>query len=274
MHLLISGGIAENLTVGVVACVSYVLSPTSAVANRVFLESSFQALTAEGIWVGRVDAIATVQSPEIGKFARLMRRLERAGFESLLDYSVLDKGMANDARATKRMVVAALKDSDSRAQWFQNEAQVNLALATRVVPRLTDDMPLYFDGATMMQYQFTSRIVEEAWCNRRRNAMGNDVWCQRGHGFSPDLVNIPRSHMIVGPSTVANGGRGVFSTQRIPLGATLALDDYVNHIFVPSTTVANMDQAAKSFQSISSFWSTVYSGYIDGYGYGATDYVR
>jgi hypothetical protein len=104
MHLLISGGIAENLTVGVVACVSCVLSPTSAMANRVFLESSFQALTAEGIWVGRVDAIATVQSPEIGKFARLMRRLERAGFESLLDYSVLDKSVANNAGSTKRMV--------------------------------------------------------------------------------------------------------------------------------------------------------------------------
>jgi hypothetical protein len=227
--------------------------------------------------VGQVDAVATVQSPEISQFARLMRHLEQTGFQCLLDYAVQDNVVYKDAATTTttKRIVVALKDSDSRAQWFQNEAQVNLALATRLVPISADDVPLYFDGATMMQYQFTSRIVEEAWCHRRyQNATRNDVWCQHGHGFSPDLINIPRSFLSVRPSAVANGGRGVYSTQRIPLGSTLALDDYVNQIFVPSATTDLMFLAANRFESVSSFWSTVYLGYIDGYGYGATDYVR
>jgi hypothetical protein len=247
-------------------------SPTIAMANRVFLESGFRALTLKGIWVGQMDAIVAVQSPEIDKFARLMGRLERAGFQSLLDYAVQDN-------AVTKSVIVALKDSDSRAQWFQNEAQFNLALATRLIPSSSANMPLYFDGATMMQYQFTSRIVEEAWCRRRtgRNPiMGNDYkWCQRGHGFSPDLVNIPRSHLSVRPSTVANGGRGVYSTQRIAHGSTVALDEYINCIYAPSTTVHYMDLADETFdETISSFWSTVYVGYLAGYGFEATDYVR
>jgi hypothetical protein len=245
-------------------------------AKRAFLESSFEALTAEGIWVGQVDALAAVQSPlDIGTFARLIRRLERAGFESLLDYTVgPNNGM--DYTDYAKSFVVAFKDSDSRAQWFQNEAQVDLALRTRmVIPNSdTDAVPLYFDGATMMQYQFTSRIVEEAWCNRRRNTMGKDVWCQRGHGFSPDLVNVPKSSLLVGPSTVANGGRGVFSNQSIALGSTLALDEYSHRIYVPSTTVDYMDLAMDALDSISSFWSTVYVGYLNGYGYETTDYVR
>jgi hypothetical protein len=245
-------------------------------ANRVFLESSFRALRAEGIWVGQVDAITTSHSPEIGKFACLMRRLERAGFESLLDYAVPNSIMNNDAAETSSIVVA-LKNSDSRAQWFQNEAQVSLALATRLVIPSSVSMPLHFDGATMMQYQFTSRIVEEAWCSPRRTARNtmDNVWCQRGHGFSPDLVNIPTLHLSVRPSTVANGGRGVYSTQRIPLGSTLALDDYVNHIYLPSITIDYMHLAMEAFdESVSRFWSVVYWGYIEGYGFSLTEYVR
>jgi hypothetical protein len=88
-------------------------------------------------------------------------------------------------------------------------------------------------------------------------------------------VNIPTLHLSVRPSTVANGGRGVYSTQRVPLGSTLALDDYVNHIYAPSTTIEYMHRAMEAFdESISSFWSVVYWGYIEGYGFSLTEYVR
>jgi hypothetical protein len=84
--------------------------------------------------------------------------------------------------------IAAFKNRDIEANWFANEALLNLKISKRISPTLNDESPLqYFDGATMQRYRFPSKPSEVVYC--RRNPVPES--CKDGHGFDPERMNIP-----------------------------------------------------------------------------------
>jgi hypothetical protein len=249
-----------------------------------FLCSCFRALDKGGIWVGEIEGILQRASAGTYKmthgFVSLVQLLEQAGFESVVDYAADHSDDFSLATKASTGFVLAMKDQASRTNWFRNEAEINLDIARRcVLARPGEALLRHFDGASMIQYQFTSRVVEEAWCaansNRPTTAEPPDVYCDLGHGFSPDLVVIASSELSVRPSAVANGGRGVYATQRIAQDSVLALEDLVHIIFVPHRAATFMSRFLETMEeSIASSWSVVYDKYLFGYGFRLTNHVR
>jgi hypothetical protein len=137
---------------------------------------------------------------------------------------------------------------------------------------MNGSVPSYFDGPTMIHFQFPSRIVEDVWC--RDDYDENDITYCRGHGYDPDIVNVPLSSFVVGSSLVANGGRGVFTTRQIQKGSYIFVDDCVSGIIVPITTLELLYTAAKRMTNVSEFWELVSDGFMDGYGWTDSFLVR
>jgi len=189
--------------------------------------------------------------------------LQSFGFESIVSYE------ESHGRFIESWgFVVAMKNSGSRSNWFRNEAELNIQIFKRV---LVPAELLFFDGATMMDYQYPSRIEEEIWCRDKWNGE-----CGTGHGFDPFFPNLPHTDFVVQPSTVVKGGRGVFSTKFIPKGSMIGLEECVNGMFLPSTTFELMRTAAEEVDDdnqISDFWDVVFWGYIDGYGWIDNFYV-
>lgn len=190
--------------------------------------------------------------------------LRRVGFESIVDYEEAH-GRLVDIWA----FVLAMKDGESRANWFMSEAEINLKIKKRAMKTKNAVFPFYyFDGATMMLYQFSSRVVEETWCRDKTEE------CRTGHGFDPEIPNIPRSALEVKPSAIATGGRGVFAAEFIAKGSYILLEECVHGMLIPGTTYHLMDEAATtSTNNMSDFWDVVFLGYVDGYGWVNNGYV-
>jgi hypothetical protein len=252
-------------------------SPSAVVHSGSFVAACFNSLEPSGILVKQVKAIGH------HVMFHTIQYLERAGYPTIVDYIVHDGGTSRLlTRHSSSRFVVAMKNSDSRARWLRNEAEIKLDIARRSHHIPSRESVFQFDGATMTQYQFTSRVVEEAWCAAvvgqpsDDESANNKKWCADGHGYNPDTVtNIPASSLAVRPSRVANGGRGVFTTEFIRQGSALAVEEYVHMIFVPSVTVSLMNQATEYVDtSISKFWAVTNQAYIQGYGFSCWDYVR
>jgi hypothetical protein len=207
-------------------------------------------------------------------WSTLIKRLQHEiGYKHIIDYVEV-----------QQKFVIAMKCSQCRSNWLWNEAEWQIQILHRIISSKNNEISMlsYFDGASMMQYQFTSRIVEEVW---RRNENdddrnnddddddnNNDVWS--GHGYDPEKINVPLSSLEVRMSNVANGGRGVYTTQKILKGSIMFLEDCVEGMFIPSTTFASLRRMYNEmkYKNISDFWEVVFEGYV--YGYGWSLHVR
>jgi hypothetical protein len=173
------------------------------------------------------------------------------GFQNIVDYNEHDEKF-----------VVGMKCKQCRANWIWNPALFQIQMAKRMSTTSYND---FFDGPAMIQYQFPSRIVEEVWC--RDDYDDNDDSFCRGHGYDPEIVNVPVSSLIVNTSLVANGGRGVFTTQPIQKGSYIIVDDCVNGIIVPIPTLDLLETASDVLTNVSEFWEVVSDGFMDGYGW-------
>jgi hypothetical protein len=190
--------------------------------------------------------------------------LETFGFESIIEYS------ESHGRFIESWgFIVAMKDRDSRSNWLRNEAEINLEIMKRITPTT----PLaFFDGATMMNYQFASRITQEIWCRDKINGE-----CSTGQGFDPFVSSMSHTLFTVQPSTVNKGGRGVFATQFVPKDTVIGIEECVNGMFLPSTTYQLLRDIAHEIDEhdkyVSNFWNVVFFGYVDGYGWIDSVYV-
>jgi len=197
--------------------------------------------------------VAQVGSEYDDATRRFMEVLAEEGFESIVAF-----GEASN----RKSFLLAVSNRDARVNWFKNEAEVQLAARNRILPTKSGkEGPLFFDGASMMHYQFPSRVIETAWCREQSHA------CEGGHGFDPLVPNVPVSLFEVKPSSITNGGRGVFSKRFIPKGSIVGLEECVHGMHAYSTTYELLESAYEFLGSMSSFWSTLYLGYFDGYGW-------
>jgi len=227
------------------------------------MDALSNALGQTGILVAQIGEAGYLDEPPMDlskstSFATLLRGLERAGFESIVEYEDFH-GRFNSPWS----YLLAMKDSDTRFNWFANEAEFAFAARQRIFEPLGGQNSLlrYFDGATMITFQFNFRNQEEKWC---RQDPKPDSCKSGGHGFDPEIFNFPASSFDVKPSNVApSAGRGVFARERIPEGAFIALEEFVSSMFVPSSAFALLQQGLKYGHD---YWYDFFLGYLDGYG--------
>jgi hypothetical protein len=234
-------------------------------ANSNFTQAIAHALDESGIFIAQIGETAYINDPPEyydleSLTAEFIRGLEKAGFESIVRYEEM-----HGRFTAPWSFLLAMKDITTRSDWFASEAEVALAMHERCISQAgTEDMFRFFDGATMMSYQFPSRVIEESWCK------SNHPVC-RGHGFDPDVPLAPVSSFLVKPSSVPGAGRGIVANKDIPQGAYLGLDECVHGMFVPSNIYSLIKASAEYF--VHEYWDCLADGYIDGYGWQDYFYV-
>jgi len=172
----------------------------------------------------------------------LLAVLEEAGFASILDY---DESQGRFAAPWS--FLAVMKEETTRAPWFGNEADMNLAIQKRSKKTKDGRSPFsYFDGATMMSYKFPTRIHEEIWCHRNPSP----ETCQ-GHGYDPERQNFPAASFEVKKTSASDGPMvlpEIFAKERIPKGSYIDLDECVNRIYVGPSTFGLLHRLAVTNQ--------------------------
>eukprot|EP00581_Thalassiosira_minuscula_P004007 CAMPEP_0183735808 /NCGR_PEP_ID=MMETSP0737-20130205/47687_1 /TAXON_ID=385413 /ORGANISM="Thalassiosira miniscula, Strain CCMP1093" /LENGTH=719 /DNA_ID=CAMNT_0025969657 /DNA_START=170 /DNA_END=2330 /DNA_ORIENTATION=+ len=132
-----------------------------------FVDALFQGLSEEGVFVAQMGETDSIYEPavEVGPFkdkAHMMKALESVGFQTLLNY---DEGHSHFDAPWNMLV--AFKHNKSRSRWYRNAAEIEIDLHQRLLQTKSGDPPLrYFDGATMMGYQTTTRSQETLYCRR------------------------------------------------------------------------------------------------------------
>jgi len=150
-------------------------SDPSILDSQDFLDTLADALGEDGILVVEIDDIF-----DISTMSSFIDGLEEADFKSIVEY---DEGTGG-----AWSFFMAMKDTSSRANWIRNEAEITMEIRKRIVKTSSGGVPLTsFDGATMMSYQFPSRIVEESWCSQSGRCGKN----YEQHGFDPWIENTP-----------------------------------------------------------------------------------
>lgn len=137
-----------------------------------------------------------------------------------------DQDESSNSGFETRSFLVALKSYESRAEWYSNEAEVNIRLHQRI--RRSETLK-FFDSPTMMKYQIPPKPVETAFCHE------NVEDCE--YSFGPDLVNVPYSDLSVGQSTMGEySGRGIFAKEDIPEGAAMGVEkSWQSYFIYPSS---------------------------------------
>ena len=187
-----------------------------------------------------------------------------SGFQNVVDYN-----------ENNEKIVIGMKCQQCRANWIWNPAVLQIQIKQRMKP----NVDWFWDGPTMVHYQFPSRIVEEVWCRHRQYTTNmeytDNVDSCTGHGFDPEQINIPVSSLRVDTSLVADhGGRGVFTTQAIGKGSMILLDDCVEGMILPISTLKLFETATQKMTNGSNVWHVVVDGFAHGYGWSESFLVR
>jgi S-adenosylmethionine decarboxylase proenzyme len=229
----------------------------------------FNALTPHGIFVAQVGEHDFISNPrrhlsQSGHLNRFIEHLEEAEFESIREYT---ESHGNFMSAW--FFVVAFKSSETKERWYANEAEVTLEIRSRAVPTRSGSTPfLYFDGASMMTYQFSSRIAKEIFCR-------NDPaphFCEEGHEFIPDLPNAPISAFEERQWDIAGAGRGVSFEGDHPKDTYIAFDEGVHDMMVFLLTLqlikkmSGIDMEYNSLLKIFDIYMFSYGFFSDSYG--------
>ena len=231
--------------------------------NNDFSDSLANAMTEGGVLVAQMGMTEELRNPGPHLTRKRSEKLfkenlfKAGGFTSIETYEEAHGGFM-----TPWTFIIAFKDLlDSN--WMLGEASIDLELRRRAVD--TNDgsaLPFrFFDGATMMGYQFASRVRQEVFCR----AEPTPTFCELGHGFEPDRANIPVSAFEIKQSSIPNAGRGVHTKVDIAEGSYLAIDEAVHSMIVyPSTT--SLIQMFNSAKDVGSKWK-VLEAYMFAYGF-------
>jgi hypothetical protein len=176
----------------------------------------------------------------------------------------------------------ALKCFGSKAAWYASEARFNLKLqqrssSTRTTTALVKNEGaeaspfLYFDSATMLQYQYPSKASETVFCRRQQQPLGCETG---GRGYKQDMPNFPLSLFEVKKSGVGeHAGRGVFALVDIPAWSYLGMESGVRTVYYAPDTWNIIDihyNGGRQLFVKSSY--SVLAAYA--YGYGFQDEAR
>lgn len=230
--------------------------------NDDFSASLANAMTESGVLVSQMGISEQLRNPGSHLTKKLPEKvfkdsLMAGGFMEIMSYDEMHGGFM----APWTYIIAFRDHHDSN--WMLGEASIDLELRQRAVA--TNDgsnLPFrFFDGATMLGYQFPSRVREEIFCRSEPKPS----FCDIGHGFDPERANVPTSGFEVRPSRILNGGRGLHTKVDIPEGSYFALEESVQDMIVFPTTndLIHMFNAAKE---LGHKWEVV-EAYLFAYGF-------
>ena len=161
---------------------------------------------------------------------KLMTHLRDNGFEVVKDYSEAHGGFLGIWR-----FLVLFKDREALVDWYADQATVDLKIVERALEMKDGSLPFrYFDGSTMMTYQFASRPSQEVFCRKS----SEKELCSIGHGLDPEIKNVKTNSMEVRQSTIPGGGRGLFARELIPNGTYISAETSVHAIVIPPLTTA------------------------------------
>lgn len=196
-----------------------------------FVEALDNSLTEEGVFVAQMgEEIQHDPNNIFFEDHSFIAKLLQKDFSSVKLYNEMHGGFFGVWQ-----FMVAMKSFDSRVAWYSNQAEADYALRKRIVASVDGaDWPLrYFDGATLMTYQYASRVAETMFCT----AGPAHPLCSRQHGYDPDTNNIAVSALEVKESNIKGAGRGVFFKEDFSAGTYTSIDEGSHNImFMPFST--------------------------------------
>lgn len=231
--------------------------------NEVFVRSLSNALREDGIFVARVGEEASLDRAGAHRTSRrsefaFMEHLKQQGFERIDEYAEAH----GDLRGVQNYKIA-FKSVRTFERWHLNQANVDLEIHGRSIKTMNRvDEPLFrfFDGATMMTYQYPSRLAEEIFC---RDDPVPEL-CKLGHGLDPERRNVNISFLEVKLSPIPNAGRGVFVKEAVSEGSYIAIDESCHDVVVMPSTVYLIQQFSSAPEA--NRWK-MFDAYLYGYGF-------
>lgn len=246
--------------------------------NQEFAFALANALTDNGVLVSQVgedDHFDDAGSVYSKKFIeeRFLDHLRNQGFQAAKDYYEAHGGFLGVWR-----YVIAFKSRTSLERWYADPSNIALQMRKRSVKvrpsgNVEVDSPFrYFDGATMMTYQYSGRVNENVYC---RSVAGKSPHCGDGHGLNPFVPNIPLSSLEVADSTVPNAGLGLFCKGTLEDGMYVGAEAIAERILVDPRSYRFGKQL---YQTTPSRWSEIWQSYLEVYGhpdsfYGSLGYI-
>ena len=186
--------------------------------------------------------------------ATMVALLSEVGFINIQIY-----GQAHSGYTSTWNNMVATKSLKARANWYRNEAEVNVEVLRRTV-KTKSGSPIfqYFDGATMQLFQLPSKRFETIFC--KSDPRPKD--CDEIRGYEPETPNANISTFEVKASGVGeNAGRGLFATQDIPKGSYFAIDSS-RSVYIPPSTFRVITEMEEEVDEL-----TVVDYYMHGYGF-------
>ena len=118
-----------------------------------------------------------------------MQSLTRYGFDRMDDYI---EAHGNFLGVWKYKILFKCAKCNY-ARWHATQASVELEIKKRSMECVNEcNLFRYFDGSTMMEYQYSSRANEAAFCRDLPQKLldRKDLWCESRHGYDPELHHI------------------------------------------------------------------------------------
>lgn len=236
--------------------------------NDNFTEALSNALDDEGIFVAQVGEEDGIED---AGYHLTDKRAEQIFTSSLIENEFQSVETYEEAHggfmATWKFIIAFSDTYDNT--WNSNQAEIDLELQRRAMKTSDESVSpfRYFDGATMMTYQYPSRVRQEIFC--RYDPLPE--FCDQGHGFDPERPNIPVDSFEVKKSAIPNAGRGLHTKVDIAKGTYLAIDEAVHSMVVlPTTTKLIRSMLKADLVGLGEKWDTL-DAYLFDYGFESED---
>ena len=205
----------------------------------------------------KFDTAGAQVSPRITEYY-FMEKLKEYDFLKIEDYA---EGHGGFLGVMKFKI--AFKCTSCYTQWHSNQAMIDLAIKERSMETVEDSKAKlfrFFDGATMIGYQYPSRVVENVFCRE----IPTPPFCEASHGFDPFTTNIRLSSLEVNTSLIPNAGRGVFTKVDIPKGSYVGLEEVSRNVIVMPETVHLIQMFIK--EAVVNRWK-MFDAYLYGLGF-------
>jgi hypothetical protein len=118
-----------------------------------------------------------------------MQNLIEYGFDRMEDYTEAHGGFS----AEWKYKILFKCGECHHSRWHRNQALVELDMKKRSMKCINDcNLFKFFDGATMMGYQYVSRINEAVFCRDIPQNLPDrpELWCTNRHGFDPEVKHV------------------------------------------------------------------------------------
>jgi hypothetical protein len=241
--------------------------------DEAFIRSLSNALGQEGILVsqlGREDqnnAAGAQYSPKFTEF-QFVEQMKKQGFNKIEDYA---EGHGGFLAVWKFKIAFKCQSEDCLYyRWHSNQAMIDVEIRNRSMASVAgskENLFRFFDGATMMGYQFPSRVVENVFCRE----IPTPEYCDKMHGFDPERDNVEVNTLEVKTSLIPKAGRGVFAKENISKGSYSALDETTQNVLVMPMTTYWIQQFMEA--AIVNRWK-MFDAYLYGYGFKSDYFVE